>query len=160
MECLRRDRHPEREEEEEGSDLSFQLKKGVNRKSALDCCRMAAQAARSAGPQARKQVLELSNEAAERIRSLLQQRDMPYLRLGVKTRGCNGLSYTLNYDNEKKRFDEEVEQHGVRILVDAKAVMHVVGTRMDYVDDDVRSEFVFQNPNAKGSCGCGESFTV
>ena len=60
----------------------------------------------------------------------------------------------------KGRFDEEVEAYGVRILVDGKSVMHVIGTQMDFVTDRLRSEFVFTNPNSKGACGCGESFSV
>jgi iron-sulfur cluster assembly 1 len=66
----------------------------------------------------------------------------------------------MNYTNEKAKLDEEVEQNGVKVLVDNKAVMYLLGTKMDYVEDELKSEFVFINPNSKGSCGCGESFNV
>ena len=66
----------------------------------------------------------------------------------------------MNYDDAKKKFDEEVEREGVRLLVDSMAEMHVLTTEVDFVEDDVRSEFVFRNPNASGTCGCGESFTT
>ena len=112
--------------------------------------------------------IQLTETAAERIKELLDRRresaggdDAPAaLRVGVKTRGCSGMSYTMNYATEKKKLDEEVVEHGVTVWIDSAALMHIVGTTMDYVEDDLSAEFIFHNPNAEGSCGCGESFTT
>ena len=88
----------------------------------------------------------------------------PLLFLTAGDRGCNGLAYTLDYctqdDIKPDKRQEIVEEDSVKILVEPSALMYVVGTRMDYVEDELRAEFVFENPNATGTCGCGESFNV
>ncbi|CAH0479188.1 unnamed protein product [Peronospora belbahrii] len=105
--------------------------------------------------------LNLTEAAVIRIKELLDSKpDAIGIRLGVKTRGCNGLSYTMNYAEKKEKMEEEVCKNGVRVFVEPKALFHVVGTTMDFQVTPVSSEFVFENPNAKGSCGCGESFNV
>jgi len=78
----------------------------------------------------------------------------------VRTKGCSGLSYTLEYADERGKFDEVVEDKGVVILIDPKATMFILGTEMDYVEDKMETGFKFTNPNEKGRCGCGESFHV
>ena len=80
----------------------------------------------------------------------------------MRRRGCNGYSYVMNYAEKKEvgKLDELVEEKDVRVIVDSKALMFLVGTEMDYIDNEIKSEFVFNNPNSKGTCGCGESFHV
>ena len=106
--------------------------------------------------------LTLTDRAAEHIQSLISKREKPTagVRIGVRTRGCSGLSYTFEYADEVNKFDEVVEDKGVRVLIDPKAVMFLIGTEMDYIDEKFKSGFVFKNPNEKGRCGCGESFNV
>lgn len=108
-----------------------------------------------------KAPITLTPPAVDRLKELMGKNpDMIGLRIGVKTRGCNGLSYTLEYVKEKKKFDEMVEQSGVKVFIDSKAQLTLLGTEMDYVKSVLSSEFVFHNPNIKGTCGCGESFQI
>ena len=110
---------------------------------------------------AMKAAITLTPAAETRVKELMTKNpSMLGLRIGVKQRGCNGLTYTLEFTNEKKKFDEMVEQNGVKLFVDAKAQLTLLGTEMDFVADELNSEFVFHNPNIKGTCGCGESFQV
>jgi iron-sulfur cluster assembly protein len=111
---------------------------------------------------ARKQALSVTDAAAQRIQALLTKRGKPSagVRIGVRSRGCSGLSYTLEYADEKGKWDEIVEDKGVTILIDPKATMFLIGTEMDYVEGQLEAGFTFKNPNEKGRCGCGESFHV
>ena len=107
-------------------------------------------------------VITITEAAATRVKALMAKADKPVkaLRVGVKTRGCSGLSYFVEYAEEKKKFEDVVEDKGVTIFVDPTAVMFLIGTEMDYREDKLQSGFVFNNPNEKARCGCGESFSV
>jgi iron-sulfur cluster assembly protein len=111
---------------------------------------------------ARPQPITITPAAIDRVKSLLAQRGKPSagVRIGIRARGCSGMSYTLEYADEKTAFDEVIETEGVTILIDPKATMFILGTEMDYVEDKLEAGFVFRNPNEKGRCGCGESFHV
>jgi iron-sulfur cluster assembly protein len=107
-------------------------------------------------------VLTITDTAAQRVKTLLEGRGKPSfgIRIGIKSKGCNGLSYTLEFADEAGPYDEVIESHGVKVLIDPKAVMFILGSEMDYSEDKLSSGFVFTNPNEKGRCGCGESFHV
>ncbi|MBM3643812.1 MAG: iron-sulfur cluster assembly accessory protein [Alphaproteobacteria bacterium] len=106
--------------------------------------------------------MSVTPAAAERIRGLIEGRGKPTagIRIGVRTKGCSGLSYTLEFADAQEPRDEVVEAEGVKILIDPKASLFLIGTQMDYAEDKLKSGFVFTNPNEKGRCGCGESFHV
>ncbi len=109
-----------------------------------------------------KQVMTLTDAAAGRLRDLLENRDQPALglRIGVRSGGCSGMAYTMEFTAEAGPNDEVVAAKGVTVLIDPKALIFLLGTEMDYVDAKLQSGFVFNNPNEKGRCGCGESFYV
>lgn len=106
--------------------------------------------------------VQITDNAAQRIQALIDLRGKPTagIKVGVRSRGCSGLSYTIEYADEVGKFDEVIEAKGVRVLIDPKAIMFLIGTEMDYVEEKLKSGFVFVNPNEKGRCGCGESFHV
>ena len=107
-------------------------------------------------------IIEITDAAADRIKTILANRgkESRGVRLGTSTKGCNGLSYTVDYVDEVNPTDEKVEQKGVTLFVDALSVIYLVGSVMDYRDEKFQSGFTFSNPNEKGRCGCGESFHV
>jgi iron-sulfur cluster assembly protein len=111
---------------------------------------------------AARQAMTVTDAAAERIKVLMAKRNKPAvaIRVGIRSRGCSGLTYTLEYADQKGKFDEVVEDKGVTVLIDPKATMFIIGTEMDWVEDKLQSGFTFRNPNEKGRCGCGESFHV
>ncbi|KAL7744556.1 hypothetical protein ACLKA6_017074 [Drosophila palustris] len=110
---------------------------------------------------ATRAALTLTPAAVQRIKSLLQDKPgVVGLKVGVRQRGCNGLSYTLDYAQGKDKMDEEVMQDGIKVFIDKKAQLSLLGTEMDFVESKLSSEFVFNNPNIKGTCGCGESFSL
>ncbi|KAJ5868319.1 hypothetical protein N7534_002872 [Penicillium rubens] len=109
---------------------------------------------------ARKAAMKLSPVAVEQLRKLMAQPEPKFIRVGVKNRGCSGLAYHLEYVEKPGKFDETVEQDGVKVLIDSKALFSIIGSEMDWQEDKLSRRFVFRNPNIKEECGCGESFMV
>lgn len=116
-----------------------------------------ASAAKPARP--RPQVMRLTDAAASRVRELASRADSQIvgLRVGIKNGGCAGMEYTVEYAHDIRPTDEVVEDKGVKILVDPKAVLFLLGTEMDFKVDKMAAQFVFNNPNQTSACGCGES---
>ncbi|QDS73969.1 hypothetical protein FKW77_008350 [Venturia effusa] len=108
----------------------------------------------------RKAAMTLTPTAVERLRDLLDDPEPKLIRVGVKNKGCSGSAYHLEYVDKPGKFDEQVEQDGVKVLIDSKALMTILGSEMDWVEDKLSSRFTFKNPNITEQCGCGESFTV
>ena len=104
----------------------------------------------------------LTDRAADRVKELMALSDKPIagLRVGVKSTGCSGLSYKMDYAEEKGAFDEVIEDKGVTVFIEPTAIMFLLGTEMDFVEEDFGARFVFNNPNEVDRCGCGESFRV
>ncbi len=113
-------------------------------------------------PLPKMQAMRLTEAAADRIRELVAAsgKEQAGLRVGVTNGGCAGMEYTMEFVDEPGRFDETVEDRGVRVYIDAKAVLYLLGTEMDYVTDKLSAKFVFNNPNQTSACGCGESITL
>jgi len=109
-----------------------------------------------------EQIIKLSDNAANRIKKILSSADNKAVgvRVGVKSGGCAGMSYIMEYAKEIKTNEEVVEDKGVKVFIDPKAVMYLLGTEMDYKEEKFSSQFVFKNPNETERCGCGESFKV
>ena len=109
-----------------------------------------------------EQVIKLSQNAAERIKVIMSKAEQTTIgvRVGVKTGGCAGMSYIMEYAKDIKPNEEVIEDKGVKVLIDPKAIMYLLGTEMDYKKEKFSSQFVFKNPNETERCGCGESFKV
>jgi iron-sulfur cluster assembly protein len=110
----------------------------------------------------RPKVVTLTDRAAERVREIMDRAERPYigLRVGVKNGGCAGQEYVLDYAEAAEPLDEVVEDRGVRILIDPKAILFLIGSEIDYETTRLSSRFVFHNPNETDACGCGESVTI
>ena len=108
-----------------------------------------------------KQLITLSNKAANRIKEIMSKvHNSIGVRIGVKSGGCAGMSYIMEYAKENNPTDEIIEDKGVKVFVDPGAIMYLLGTEMDYKEEEFSSSFVFNNPNETERCGCGESFKV
>jgi iron-sulfur cluster assembly protein len=130
-----------------------------------DASKPAAPAAATPTPRVRRprpQVMSVTPLAAERVKALIDGRGKPTagIRIGVRSKGCSGMSYTLEFADKQEPMDEVVETAGIKLLIDPKASLFLIGTEMDYEEEKLQSGFVFKNPNEKGRCGCGESFHV
>ena len=109
-----------------------------------------------------EQVIKLSDNAANRIKEIMSKAENTAsgVRVGVKSGGCAGMSYVMEYAKEAKKNEEVIEDKGVKVFIDSNAIMYLLGTEMDYKTDKFSSQFVFKNPNETERCGCGESFKV
>jgi iron-sulfur cluster assembly protein len=109
-----------------------------------------------------EKVIKLSDNAAKRIKEILSKANKPTIgvRVGVKSGGCAGMSYVMEYAQEIKPNEEVIEDKGVKVLIDPNAIMYLLGTEMDFRVEKFSSQFVFKNPNETDRCGCGESFKV
>ncbi|MGN6516098.1 MAG: HesB/IscA family protein [Rhizomicrobium sp.] len=110
----------------------------------------------------RPKAIRLSDAAAARIREIMANADGKYLgvRVGVENGGCAGMSYTMDYAETAQPFEEVVEDKGVKVFIDPKAIMFLIGTEMDFVTEKFGARFVFNNPNQTAACGCGESVAI
>ena len=109
-----------------------------------------------------EQVIKLSDNAANRIKEIMSKAESSAIgvRVGVKSGGCAGMSYIMEYAKEAKKNEEVIEDKGVKVFIDSNTIMYLLGTEMDYKTDKFSSQFVFKNPNETERCGCGESFKV
>ena len=108
----------------------------------------------------RPKLVTLTDAAADRVREILEERGEGYLRVGVKNGGCAGMEYLMDYVTAPEKFDEIVADKDVQIVVDAKAVLFILGSVIDYETTLLHSKFTFSNPNQTDACGCGESVTI
>ena len=108
------------------------------------------------------QLITVTDAAAARIKTLIETSAVPVegLRVSVNSKGCSGMSYVFEYAEEKKKLEEEVSTKGIKVFIDSAAIMFLIGSEMDFVEEKLESKFVFSNPNAKSVCGCGESFSL
>ncbi len=109
-----------------------------------------------------EQVIKLSDNAAKRIKEIMSKADDKTIgfRVGVKSGGCAGMSYMMEYAKEAKKNEEVIEDKGVKVFIDSNAIIYLLGTEMDYKTDKFSSQFIFKNPNETERCGCGESFKI
>ncbi len=110
-----------------------------------------------------KNVLEITTEAKHQVKFLLN--NTPYkeflgIRIGVKSGGCSGFKYFIEYANSVHKYDEVIKFENISIIIDPKALLYIMGSKMDYVREEFNEGFIFQNPNEKGKCGCGKSFAI
>jgi iron-sulfur cluster assembly protein len=118
--------------------------------------------ARPSTPRVRPKVMTLTPAAVARVKSIMAAKGpaVAGLKIGIKKGGCAGMEYTMDWAETAAKFDEVVEQDGARVIIDPKAVLYLLGTEMDYKIDKLAAQFVFNNPNQKSSCGCGESVNL
>ena len=109
-----------------------------------------------------EKVIKLTDTAANRIKEIISNADSKTIgvRVGVKSGGCAGMSYVMEYATDKKKNDEVIDEKGVKVFIDPAAIIYLLGTEMDYKKNKFSSEFVFKNPNETERCGCGESFKI
>ena len=107
-------------------------------------------------------IIKISENAANRIKEIMSgsEKDALGVRVSVKSGGCAGMSYVMEYAKELKPNEEVIEEKGVKVFIDPKAIMYLLGTEMDYKEEKFSSQFIFKNPNETERCGCGESFKV